>query len=122
MTHMFGERCPHGYQDAYDCDRCTTPVHLDEPRIFPRVQIKTGGPFTAAIGVSLDRARFIETNMRQIIENQDGSITDVLNWLNGTELTDAEYIGAIFDLGYYNGAVEVASPLGPRGIAKRRAR
>lgn len=71
-----------------------------------RVELVTDGPLTTALGVTRERARWIEENVQRIIEVENGSIRTVMEWFNAQDLPPHEYIGAVFDLGYFNGRID----------------
>jgi hypothetical protein len=71
-----------------------------------RVELVTNGPLTTALGVTKERSRWIEENVQRIIEVENGSIRTVIEWFNEQDLPANEYVGAVFDLGYFNGRID----------------
>lgn len=72
------------------------------------------GPLSVALGVAPERIEELDRAVNKILD-ADGSIRDVVTAMNERgDLTDAEWTGFIFSLGYLDGYRQAAACLPPQ--------
>lgn len=72
------------------------------------------GPLSVALGVPPERIEELDRAVNQIID-ADGSIRDVVTAMNERgDLTDSEWTGLIFSLGYLDGYQQADAGLPPQ--------